>query len=85
MYKPGDAKLNLPCPKPDEFGSCDCGTYEHEYVSDARSGDAGCGMVAYLPHSCDSWVIGGKEQITQMIFDLSAIYVKMDELEKKNG
>lgn len=26
--------------------------------------------IAYLPHSCDEWVIGGPEEIRQMIADL---------------
>lgn len=29
--------------------------------------------VAVLPHSCDSWVIGGYDEICQLIFDLRVI------------
>ncbi len=27
----------------------------------------------YLPHSCDEWVIGGKEEVLQLIEDLHEI------------
>ena len=28
---------------------------------------------AYLPHSCDEWIIGGREQVEMLIADLQAI------------
>jgi hypothetical protein len=28
---------------------------------------------AYLPHSCERWVIGGKKQIMELILDLQTI------------
>ena len=30
-------------------------------------------IAAILPHSCDSWVIGGPNEVRQMIDDLQAI------------
>lgn len=32
---------------------------------------------AYLPHSCDEWVIGSKENVEGMIADLQAVLAKM--------
>ncbi len=32
--------------------------------------------VAYLPHSCDEWVIGGREQIEALIADLQKVLDK---------
>lgn len=31
----------------------------------------------YLPHSCDSWVIGGKQQVLDMIEDLQEALKKL--------
>lgn len=33
--------------------------------------------MAYLPHSCDEWEIGGPEDVRAMIADLSAALEKM--------
>lgn len=32
---------------------------------------------AYLPHSCDEWVIGGKEEIANLMTDLENILVQI--------
>ena len=42
------------------------GSDDLRFVSDVKPGDV------YLPHSCDEWVIGGKEQIEALIEDLNA-------------
>lgn len=77
MYKKGDLKLvDLPCETfnidEDDYISCDK-DYEHvHYVVDSRQD----GYVkiqhpcVYLPHSCEEWVIGGPDQIEQLISDL---------------
>lgn len=37
---------------------------------------------AYLPHSCDEWVIGGPEQIRMLIMDLQEALKKLEEAKK---
>jgi hypothetical protein len=36
-------------------------------------------QVAYLPHSCDEWVIGGAQQVRQMIADLQQALMAMEQ------
>lgn len=38
--------------------------------------------VAYLPHSCGSWIVGGKEQIEILIQDLQQILKDNFQREK---
>jgi hypothetical protein len=45
-------------------------TSESRCPSDARQGYKTLRHGAYLPHSCDSWVIGGPEEIEALISDL---------------
>ncbi len=35
-----------------------------------------------LPHSCDEWVIGGKEEAEQMIIDLREAIKKLENSSK---
>lgn len=59
MYKSGDLKVVHP---------------EQQFY-DARTDDydtVGPGTV-YLPHSCDYWIIGGEQQVRELIMDLTAI------------
>ena len=37
---------------------------------------------AYLPHSCDEWVIGGRAEVEAMIEDLQEILTKLDGIEE---
>lgn len=37
---------------------------------------------AYLPHSCDEWVIGGPEQIKAMIEDLTELLALSEQKEQ---
>lgn len=71
-YKQGDLHLvdGGPCDQIQADGFC---THEpeHESIMDAR-GDADLTRGVYLPHSCDSWVIGGPKQIRLLIADLQA-------------
>ena len=34
---------------------------------------------AFLPHSCDEWVIGGPEEIKMLIEDLQEVLRKVDQ------
>jgi hypothetical protein len=43
------------------------------FVDDVPAG------VVYLPHSCDEWIIGGKEQVKALIADLQAIVDDLPE------
>jgi len=68
MYRPGDLKLLMP---PCRQGrDCDCDPPHR--VPDARSGGVVRGQAAFLPHSCDEWVIGGPDEVRALIADLQA-------------
>lgn len=75
MYHPGDVKVDV--------NSYDA---REDPGSDYNSAEDPA-LVAYLPHSCDSWIIGGPEQIEQMIRDLKAAHAllleKLFPLEEK--
>lgn len=74
MYEQGDLRLTTqPCPEAEADGGssgmcwyCD----EHHSVMDSRVSGYPVITGAYLPHSCDEWVIGGREQIEILIADL---------------
>lgn len=79
MYKAGDLEINInkgPC-KLDE-GYCE--NYEHNHSLDARNYDEKryFGNEVYLPHSCDSWVIGGVKEVELLIGDLLAALDKLN-------
>lgn len=72
MYEKGDIKLlDKPCSTVDEDGYCDDAYTEGHChsVGDSRD-DRQEYPGVYLPHSCDEWVVGGAENIKQMIIDL---------------
>lgn len=71
MYEKGLIKFTAPpCDAYKENYFCDCG-YGHSDITDSReAGDSLPAGTAYLPHSCNEWVIGGREQIEAMIADL---------------
>lgn len=50
------------------------GAFYHRSLSSNAPKDRN---VAYLPHSCDEWVIGGKEEVEAMIADLQEILEKL--------
>lgn len=58
-YRRGDVRIEDPA------------GYGGEY-SDARSDVRHERPIAVLPHSCDSWVIGGVEEIDALIEDLAS-------------
>lgn len=72
-YKPGQVTIYDPsvCTKKDEDGWCECENDFHTVPSDIRR-DYPNQKAVFLPHSCNEWVIGGKEQIEAMISDLQA-------------
>lgn len=41
--------------------------------------------VAYLPHSCDHWVIGGANEVRAMIADLQIALAALEEGKLDNG
>lgn len=93
MYKRGDLKRVVPsCPDAIANGEglwCggmrEDGTFgppcgECHYITDARSETSGLlkGDLAYLPYSCDEWVIGGREEIQALQDDLAAVLAEWD-------
>lgn len=83
MYKKGDLKLvDPPCSsynREEDVLMCVDPTHVH-LVDDARNVEecisAPC---VYLPHSCDEWVIGGMENVRQMIEDLQVAFFQLSK------
>lgn len=75
MYEPGLLKvLDPPCSTMDSEGLCDDFEHKHE-LTDSRS-DVDYvipDFCVYLPHSCNEWIIGGKEEVEALIRDLQAV------------
>ena len=75
MYQKGDLRTHVECAfdgsyceawKVDEKHRC-CMTDERNNYADVEPG------MAYLPHSCEQWIVGGKDQIRALIDDLTAL------------
>lgn len=75
MYIKGDLKsIEPPCDKMEKEGAC----YEyHEdftphvhMLNDSRHGLNWKASSVYLPHSCQEWLIGGPDQVRELISDL---------------
>ncbi len=65
MYKKGSIKIVEPvCEHYKQEGWC-IEDHKHQLYG-TKEGEP----VAYLPHSCDEWVIGGEKEILQLIEDL---------------
>jgi len=76
MYKKGMLKITAPpCQTCDENLYCDDAYTEGHthHVYDTPGKRDWHGDTAYLPHSCDYWVIGGAKEISQMIEDLQEV------------
>lgn len=73
-YQRGDAKLITRAVLDTEWG-WEPGD-DPPKVSDSR-GDYLDPPVVRLPHSCDAWVIGGPDEVAQMIADLTALLAQM--------
>lgn len=70
MYKHGELQTApVGCPS-------EC--VEHDHPIDMRGEDDGISIGgAFLPHSCEEWVIGGPEQIRMLIRDLEEALVTL--------
>lgn len=87
MYKKGLLEITTPlseCSSRDEDGDCAsykyaCEAHNHD-VYDSRDAIKFDAYTAFLPHSCDAWVIGGPEQIKAMIEDLQAILKESEKM-----
>lgn len=78
MYKRGDLQATVPpCPEmlTDPNGECFSNDHEHA-IRDARGHDDNPIGTVFLPHSCDAWVIGGPDQVKDLIDDLLALLDK---------
>lgn len=79
MYRTGDLQVTVPpCAEMLADPDGECFSDEHAHViRDARGSDENPTGTVSLPHSCDSWVIGGSEQVKDLIDDLTALLDKM--------
>jgi len=69
MYKKGDLQIN----EPDDIDDLPCYSDLREWNDkELRSREVKEGEV-FLPHSCDQWVIGNKENIMWLIEDLNKL------------
>ena len=77
MYEKGCLKLlDPPCGTMDAEGWCEEWHENHTHtVTDSRGGGTFITpeICAFLPHSCDEWVIGGEKEIEMLIEDLKAV------------
>ncbi len=82
MYTQGLIKITIPdCPNQETEEPWET-EHLHE-IRDARESKThSTEPVAYLPHSCQEWVIGGASEIEQMIADLKHALM---EIESKKG
>lgn len=87
MYKGNELRITTPpCEHTEESGWCalvfkEDGHGRH-FVTDNRRNktqELAPQIVAYLPHSCEEWVIGGRDEILRLIFDLNRALEKLDE------
>jgi hypothetical protein len=75
-YQAGDLKFGL-SPTQDEWDADDFTDYDQplprfgDEFSDRR--------IAWLPHSCDQWVIGSKEEVKALISDLQDALAFMEK------
>ena len=86
MYRSGDAKTSVlekdvPAYDSDEYVNW-MQKNEVAITSDSRESflddqNRVKGVVVYLPHSCNEWVIGGKESVAAMIADLQSLLLKL--------
>lgn len=79
MYSKGLVEVTVPpCAEmlADPGGECYNDDHEHQ-IRDANGRDENPVGTAFLPHSCDAWVIGGKEEIQQLVDDLLQVLATM--------
>lgn len=74
-YERGELSVCVTCPESeDEYETYD--KYPHHSSRDEKPIKP---PVAWLPHSCDEWVIGGPGNIRALINDLEAALAEMEE------
>lgn len=71
-YKKGDVSIDR-C----NYDSRDEKGYDDDYRFAGK-------QVALLPHSCDEWIIGSKEEVEMMIADLQELLPTLPPREKDN-
>lgn len=77
-YRRGDLKLAGLCPDEESLGHCSHELeHDDETPRDSRDNYRGLISGAYLPHSCDQWVIGGPEEIQALISDLRLALISL--------
>ena len=74
MYEVGDITLS-------DKNGCNLAKHFDAKILDGRANnyDGYDSQVAYMPHSCDEWVIGGVQQVRQMIADLQQALMAMEQ------
>lgn len=78
MYQKGELKVVVPpCAEAlaDQDGFCFSDEHAHD-VYDSNGLKSNPVGTVFLPHSCDSWVIGGKKEIQDLVDDLLAALSK---------
>ena len=65
MYKKGDVRVKA-SPNVNEYEGDLCDARHRAYPLPP-------GLYAFLPHSCDEWIIGTEANVRQMIDDLTEI------------
>jgi adenosine/AMP kinase len=84
MYKQGEVKLTIPMCEAGE--DCEEQYYDDDHkhkIGNETERAIGAG-VAFLPHSCDEWVIGSSEQIKDLINDLMRTLSPSDRISVIN-
>lgn len=82
MYTKGELKLtDLECATVDEDGDCENPLHCHS-VYDSRNGNNKTTRAAFLPHSCQAWVIGDVQQIEAMIADLQDATIQLTQAQQ---
>ena len=84
MYEKGDVAVTIPPCQTYDAEKGHCTTPGHDYEAHAvedwsLQGEPKLQHVAYLPHSCELWVIGGPVQIRDMIADLQTALATLEE------
>lgn len=84
MYQPGGLRMTFPLcfSYEKEWGTCCCDHFGDHHIYDSRASKTVIHPAVYLPHSCDSWVIGGAKEIRNLIEELQLFLVKLQEEEK---
>lgn len=83
MYEKGLVQVITPPCEEMEEGSTICDPYLYgvpghvHFITDSRSRKTFNIPCAFLPHSCDEWVIGGMDEVNTLIEDLKILLEEM--------